>query len=113
MIEAHIPQLSPPGPNAREHWSVRHRRVKRERKAVGVALLRHRRPRLPVVVTLTRRAPRALDDDNAIGSMKAVRDAVAAWLRVDDRDTRVTWHVEQAKCHRSETETVIVVEARP
>jgi hypothetical protein len=46
---------------------------------------------LPCVVTLTRIAPRALDDDNLRGALKATRDEVAAWLLVDDRDPRVTW----------------------
>ena len=39
----------------------------------------------PVVVWLVRLAPRMLDDDNAVSSMKAVRDAIAAHFGVDDR----------------------------
>lgn len=40
-------------------------------------------------------APRGLDTDNLQGSAKHVRDAVARWLGVNDRDPRVTWHVGQ------------------
>ncbi len=39
----------------------------------------------PVVVTLSRMAPRLLDDDNP--EVKAVRDQVAEWLGVNDGDT--------------------------
>jgi hypothetical protein len=40
--------------------------------------------------------PRTLDDDNATASMKAVRDEVASWLRVNDGDrSRVRFVVVQ------------------
>jgi hypothetical protein len=54
-------------------------------------------PALPVVVTLTRIAPRRLDSDNLQGGCKAARDEVAAWLGVDDADPRVEWRYEQSK----------------
>ena len=42
--------------------------------------------------------PFQLDDDNLSGSLKGVRDAVAAWLGVDDRDrTRVRYVYEQQR----------------
>lgn len=44
---------------------------------------------LPLTVTLTRRGARELDDDNLRGAMKAVRDAVARWLGVDDKHSDV------------------------
>lgn len=69
-------------------------------------------PALPVVVTLVRCSPRLLDDDNAVGAMKAVRDEVAAWLGVDDRDPRVRFVVEQEKVPRLRAGTVVRVEAR-
>jgi hypothetical protein len=48
---------------------------------------KHGKPRTPCTVVLKRCAPsRGLDDDNLTGSLKAVRDAVAEWLGVDDRD---------------------------
>lgn len=51
----------------------------------------------PIVVTLTRVAPRDLDDDNLIGGLKACRDGVADWLGIADNDPRVTWLYDQRK----------------
>ena len=52
----------------------------------------HRRPKqrpaLPCTVVLTRSAPsNGLDSDDLQGSLKGVRDQVAHWLGVDDRDS--------------------------
>ncbi len=75
-----------PGMNAREHFRVRSKRVKAEREAVGWMLAGKPKPALPCSVLLTRLAPsNGLDDDNLAGSLKAVRDAVAVWIGVDDR----------------------------
>jgi hypothetical protein len=87
--------------NARSHWAAKARRVKAQRNLVTLVLrgtvARDMMLVAPLVVTITRIAPRRLDDDNATSSAKAVRDAVAAVLGVDDRDERVCWRVEQAR----------------
>jgi hypothetical protein len=96
--------------NAREHWAVRAKRVKRERLATGLALLMVRgSPTLKararghlagdgrLVVELTRLSRGELDDDNLRGALKSVRDEVARWLGVDDRDPRVTWAYGQER----------------
>ena len=83
--------------NSRLHWATRAKRVKRQRAIVGLMLRAVTRPTLPCVVTITRRSPGTLDDDNAVSSAKATRDAVAQWLAIDDRDPRVTWRVEQER----------------
>ena len=76
-----------PGLNAREHWRARHRRVKSERLNAAWSLAGKSRPPLPCTVRLTRIAPsNGLDDDNLAGSLKGVRDQVAEWLAVDDKD---------------------------
>jgi hypothetical protein len=80
-----------------EHPLSRARRVRKERAAVREALDRFKPPPGPWLVTLVRVAPRRLDDDNAVASMKAPRDATAAWLAVDDRDPRVRFVVEQER----------------
>jgi hypothetical protein len=73
------------GMNAREHPMARHARVKREKKEVAVALHGKSKPTLPCTVVLLRMAPSSgLDDDNLVSALKSVRDAVAAWLKVDD-----------------------------
>lgn len=81
-----VPIRTARGPNAREHWSARTKRVKKERHATGWLLRSVTKPPVPCSVRLTRVAPsNGLDDDNLQGSLKAVRDAVAEWLGVDDR----------------------------
>lgn len=90
--------------NLREHWAAKARRTGHHRRA-GFALARsatseaERAALLAAgcVVTLTRQAPRALDDDNLASAFKAIRDGVAAALGVDDRDPRVRWAYEQAR----------------
>jgi hypothetical protein len=50
-------------------------------------------PAGPWRVVITRVGPRVLDDDNRTASAKGVRDAVAAWLGVDDGSESVRWEV--------------------
>ncbi len=90
------------GLNDREHWRVRAKRVKAEREQVAWVLAARNvaRPTLPLLVTLTRIAPSSgLDKgDNLNGSLKAVRDQVAAWLGVDDKhDDVVTYAYAQRR----------------
>jgi hypothetical protein len=85
--------------NASEHWRVKAKRVAQQKLVVTGTLNRIQRPTLPVHVEITRIAPRMLDSDNLQGAAKAVRDAIARWLCVDDADwkatSRVTWEVRQ------------------
>lgn len=96
--------------NGRECWQARTRRVKRERRRVDSALLagpgwrgqHHLRRQLQagskLVVTLERRSRGLLDSgDNLPASMKGVRDQIAEWLGIDDRDQRVSWKYDQAR----------------
>lgn len=87
------------GLNERLHWAQRAKKVKHERHTTAwwIKVAKVQRPELPVTVTLTRLTSSALglDDDNLRGSLKAVRDELASWLGVDDRDPRVTWRYEQ------------------
>lgn len=87
------------GMNTREHWAARSSRVKREKQAVAWMLMNKTKPALPCVVTLTRLAPsNGLDDDNLAGALKSVRDAVATWLGVDDKDrATVRYQYEQQR----------------
>lgn len=54
-------------------------------------------PELPLVVTITRVAPRRLDDDNATRACKAIRDQLAELLGVDDGNPAVKWVIEQRR----------------
>lgn len=100
MITASAPIRIESAYNLREHWRVRSNRNTSHRAAAWFAL-RQAVPKfdpgiLPCVVTLTRIAPRELDDDNLSGGFKSVRDGVADWLGLkNDRDARVTWRYAQ------------------
>lgn len=94
--------------NLREHWTARAKRTKAQRKAACIVPLHS----LPCVVTLTRIAPRALDDDNCIGGFKALRDGIAARLGVDDADPRVTWRYAQRKGKPHEYAAEVRIEDR-
>jgi hypothetical protein len=84
--------------NAHTHWRVRQKRAKQQRSTVQVVLRATATPpALPCSVTLTRIAPRALDDDNLAGALKHVRDGVADWLGINDRDARVSWACAQRR----------------
>jgi len=93
-----IPLRLPSSPNLREHWAVKARRVKAERRAVAWLLGNGPRPPLPLVVTLTRVSPRCIrDGDNLQGAFKSCRDEVAKWFGVDDADPRVAWRYDQRR----------------
>lgn len=92
------------GPNAREHWRVKAKRVKFERQCTAAALHGAARPPIPCSVRLTRVGPGMLDDDNLVGAMKGVRDEVAAWLGIDDRhrdQVRYVYDQRRASCEWS------------
>lgn len=110
-VTVEIPMTLPSASNLREHWAAKARRVKAQRvhawsvlNAAKVASVvgRHgygdwERDGHHLAITLTRVAPRKLDDDNLRGAFKAVRDEVAAYFGVDDADPRLEWRYEQAK----------------
>lgn len=83
--------------NAHTHWRMRQNRAKQQRRAVGLALHRFTKPKLPVRVTMTRYSPRKLDSDNLAGAFKHVRDEIAAWYGVDDGSDLYDWVVKQEK----------------
>ncbi len=101
MITIDVPIKTSSKLNARTHWTAKAKEAKRERAAVTLVLCCLDAPPLPVTVTMTRLfdgvEQRELDDDNCAGALKCARDAVAAWLDIDDRDPAVTWVVRQAK----------------
>lgn len=105
------PMKLPSASNLREHWAAKAKRVKAQRKATALMLSANRvaehvmmlemagglaSPKR-IAVRLTRVSPRPLDDDNLRGAFKAVRDQVAAYFEVDDRDPRIRWGYAQAK----------------
>lgn len=92
--------------NRRDHWAERHRRAKQQKEMTTLLLRTSKTPRselrAPYVVRMTRIAPGAIrDSDNLAAATKAVRDAVASFLGVDDADVfgngPVRWVVGQEK----------------
>jgi hypothetical protein len=85
--------------NQREHWAKRHRRRKSQRADVRkIAAAWLKRPALPCEIVITRIAPCRLDvGDNLEASAKAIRDWLADWLAINDRDERIKWTVLQER----------------
>ena len=63
-----------------EHWTKKHKRKKEVQRAVLYSLKSLKKPKFPVRITFTRIAPRTLDLDNLVSSMKSVLDAACSWL---------------------------------
>lgn len=97
--------------NSRDHFRTRAARAKAQRAAIGAGLARVTPPSGPWRVTITRQGPGILDTDNLAGSAKAVRDAVAQWLGVDDGPASpVTWETAQERARGYSV--VVVVEGK-
>lgn len=97
-VEVEVPVRIVSTPNAREHWSVIHRRAVQHDEAVTYSLIGRRDLAAlvelgpPYVVTLTVKGPRLMDSDNCIAGCKAVRDSIARLLGVNDGEREaVTW----------------------
>ena len=96
-ILVQLPLKTPSMANLRLHWAAKARVVKQQREAVALALCGLPRHTMPAKVTLTRLAPRKLDDDNLASSLKGVRDAIAEWMKVDDGSDQYQWVCKQEK----------------
>lgn len=85
--------------NQRGHTRAKAKRVASQRSAITTTLrvMGGAVVPLPCRVVITRLAPRTLDDDNLASACKAVRDGVAEWLGIDDRDAQAEWSVAQEK----------------
>ena len=88
--------------NIREHWAKRSKRTKNERHLAKYVFSKHYPPKpiegsKIIYVKLTRVAPRKLDTDNLAGSLKAVRDGIADWLKIDDGSSLVSWEYSQRR----------------
>lgn len=119
-LTAEWPMTLPSASNLHEQWWARHKRVKAQRATTGLALrangvawrLRQLVPGERLAVRLVRVSPRELDDDNLQGAFKAVRDEIAAFFGIDDRDARIRWLYGQTKGKPSAVRVDFVVESR-
>jgi hypothetical protein len=64
----------------------------------------------PLLVVMTRIAPRALDDDNLASALKHLRDGIADALGYDDRDPRVRYRCAQRRGAVGEIGVEILIE---
>lgn len=122
LASVSFPMRLPSVANLREHWATKARRTQSQRHGVTLVLLASNSARdlrdhgahpgdwsafdlrfgdRPLLITLTRCAPRTLDDDNLSSAFKAVRDAVAAYLGLDDRDSRLRFVCKQEKAKQA------------
>lgn len=86
--------------NSRQHWRKAAARKRVHRMTARTMLQMYSRPMGETeqfTITLTRVAPRKLDDDNLASGFKAVRDGVADWLGIDDGSPRLRWQYAQHK----------------
>lgn len=95
--------------NQRDHWSARARRFKAHKQA---SLALTVTIPFPLTITLTRIGPRTLDTDNLAGGFKGLRDGIAARLKVDDADPRITWVYAQQKGAPKEYAAIVEVVPR-
>lgn len=63
-----------------------------------------------VCVTFITKRRRLLDDDNNVGSLKPLRDAVAEYIGIDDGDSRIAFEYHQIKTTGKEG-VVVKIEA--
>ena len=92
--------------NDRAKWDAV-KRAKLQRHTVATFLRVMTRVPSPLIVTMTRVAPRELDNDNLARALKAVRDGIAdayspklckdGKVRGDDSDDAITYRYEQHK----------------
>lgn len=121
MVEVFIPLRTRSQPSgASANWILIAKK-KREDRTLAWMCLRAgpKPPPLPVIVTLIRVAPRAIDPDNLPASgLKLVKDEVAIWLglptnikgHAEDRDPRVHWKFKQGKRRPREYGVLVQVE---
>lgn len=115
MIAITLPIRLVSEPNVRQHWAKKAKRVASQRGLTRVALFmepKRARFTFPVLTTLTRIAPKPLDDDNLRGACKAVRDGIADALGIKDNDPRVTWAYAQMRGKVREYAVHIKIEPR-
>lgn len=99
------------------HWAARAKKTKAQRTGARLACEAQHPLAVwqgePLVVLLTRVAPRSLDaEDNLPRAFKAIRDGVADALRVRDNDPRLTWRYRQERGLPKHYEVRVEVVAR-
>ena len=115
MIEIYVPIKIISEANNTDHWRKKHKRRKEHLKHLANLFPSNLLP-LPVTITFTRVAPRRLDSDNLVFSMKYFRDYVASQFikglapgRADD-DERLSFKYDQRRGEPKEYALIITIE---
>lgn len=102
--------------NNTDHWTKKRKRNKRNQALLGYMLNSVQKPPyFPVKVTLTRIAPRNLDNDNLAYSFKNLRDFISDWLLPGrapgraDSDARLSFCYDQQKGEPKEYAVLITL----
>jgi hypothetical protein len=89
--------------NKTEHWSKKFKRNKNQELIIKFMLIGQEKLKMPVRITLTRVAPRALDYDNLISACKHYVDVISDWIYPGLQPGRadgmkgMEWHYKQEK----------------
>lgn len=95
--------------NPKRVWAIREKHKRQKAEVLLYLNSQLRRPRLVLeegfsnrfIVRLCRISAGFLDhEDNLTGAFKHVKDTVADWLELDDRDRRIDWRYQQQPCPR-------------
>lgn len=110
-----LPLRIPSVANMRLHPMALYRLKKGQEEAVTLACrvpFANARACAPCIVTLVRIGPKPLDGDNLQSACKAVRDAIAKLLDMDDADVRIEWRYQQERRGPKDYGLLIRVEPR-
>lgn len=93
--------------NNRDYYRKKGERVKRQKRITTDHLQRVPKVNLSdndeFIIQLTRLKgyrQKDMDSDNLQGGFKAVRDAIATWIGIDDRSDRMSWQTFQTKGYK-------------
>lgn len=97
--------------NQREHWSAKDRR-RRSQQRDFVLLWRSKKVRvsLPATIRFTRYSFQTLDTDNLAGAFKAIRDALASEIGIDDGSPLVDWQYAQVQINKRDIYFTVEIE---
>jgi hypothetical protein len=111
-IRFEIPVRTVSEANGREYWRRKAERTAKYRQAAMWVARSHgvRRPTGGATITLTRIAPRRLDDDNLRSALKAIRDGIADAMELDDGGPRLVWEYAQEKRRPREYSVMVSIE---
>ena len=114
-IEVKLPIQTKSELNMREHWAAKASRVKKQKEVTKAMLHNHLVGQdfdnCNIKVVFTRLGARKLDTgDNLASAFKAIRDAIASMIGIDDADCCYEWVYQQETAKKPDRGTVIRIE---